>query len=49
MIGHEKEVNEMREEIERLICERNNMHEGINARRRLRRRLRINARRRLRS
>ena len=36
MIGHEREVNEMREEIERLIRERNNMHERINARRRLR-------------
>ena len=36
MIGHEREVNEMREKIERLISERNSMHERINARRRLR-------------
>ena len=36
MIGHEREVNEMREEIERLISERNSKHERINARRRLR-------------
>ena len=36
MIGHEREVNEMREEIERLISERNSMQERINARRRLR-------------
>ena len=33
MIGHEREVNEMREEIERLISERNSMQERINARR----------------
>ena len=33
MIGHEREVNEMREEIERLISERNSKHERINARR----------------
>ena len=36
MIGHERDVNEMREEIERLISERNSKHEKINARRRLR-------------
>ena len=36
MIGLEREVNEMSEEIERLISERNNKHERINARRRLR-------------
>ena len=36
MIGHEKEVNEMREEIERLISERNSKQERINAWRRLR-------------
>ena len=36
MIGHEREVNEMREEIERLITERNSMQERINARRKLR-------------
>ena len=36
MIGHEREVNEMREEIERLISERNVEQERINARRRLR-------------
>ena len=35
MIGHEREVNEMREEIERLISERNNRHERIKAGRRL--------------
>ena len=35
MTGHEREVNEKREEIERLISERNK-HERINARRRLR-------------
>ena len=33
MIGYEREVNEMREEIERLISERNNEQERINARR----------------
>ena len=36
MIGHERELNEMREEIERLISERNSMQERINPRRRLR-------------
>ena len=36
LIGHEREVNEMREEIERLISERNSKQERINARRRLR-------------
>ena len=36
IIGHEREVNEMREEIGRLISERNSMQERINARRRLR-------------
>ena len=36
MIGHEREVNEMREEIERLINERNSKQERIIARRRLR-------------
>ena len=36
MIGHEREVNYMRAEIERLISERNNMNEWINAMRRLR-------------
>ena len=36
MIGHGREVNERREEIERLISERNNKHERINARKRLR-------------
>ena len=36
MIGHEREVNEMRKETERLISERNNKHERINARRKLR-------------
>ena len=36
MIGHERELNEMREEIERLISERNSMQERINERRRLR-------------
>ena len=33
MIGHEREVNEMREKIERLISERNSKQERINARR----------------
>ena len=33
MIGHERELNEMREEIERLISERDSMQERINARR----------------
>ena len=33
MIGHDREVNEMREEIERLISERNSNQEWINARR----------------
>ena len=36
MIGHEREVNEMREEIERLISERNSKQERINARSKLR-------------
>ena len=36
MIGHEREVNGMREEIERLISLRNSMQERIKARRRLR-------------
>ena len=36
MIGHEREVNEMREEIERLISKRNSKQERINARIRLR-------------
>ena len=36
MIGHEREVNERREEIERLISERNSMQVRVNARRRLR-------------
>ena len=36
MIGHEKEVKKMREEIEKLISERNSKQERINARRRLR-------------
>ena len=36
MIGHEREGNGMREEIERLISERNSKQERINARRRLR-------------
>ena len=36
MIGHEREVKGMREEIERLISERNSMQKRINARRRLR-------------
>ena len=36
MIGHEREVNEMREEIYRLISESNSKQERINARRRLR-------------
>ena len=35
MIGHEREVNEMREEIERLISEMNSKQERINARRTL--------------
>ena len=35
-IGDEREMNEKREEIERLISERNSKHERINARRRLR-------------
>ena len=35
MIEHEREVNGMREEIERLISERNSMQERINAKRRL--------------
>ena len=38
MIGHGREVNEMREDIERLISERNSKQERINARRRLRER-----------
>ena len=33
MIGHEREVNDMRAEIERLISERNSKQERINARR----------------
>ena len=36
MIGHERGVNEMREEIERLIIETNSKQERINDRRRLR-------------
>ena len=36
MIGHEREMKEMREEIERLISERNSKQERINASRRLR-------------
>ena len=36
LIGHEREVNEITEEIERLIRERNSKQERINARRRLR-------------
>ena len=35
MIGHEREVNEMREEIEGLISERNSKQERVSARRRL--------------
>ena len=34
MIGHEREVNKMREEIERLISERNSKQKRMNARRR---------------